>query len=100
MVLGLIMGRETLKEGFDGLIPVVIPAQKLVKQLNHRLGSHSFLELTGDDFTDFKQAMGFKMSADHNLCVQRVEDVAYETARFLKTLEESGDLFRFRPIQS
>ncbi|MGB2689718.1 MAG: arsenite methyltransferase [Desulfobacterales bacterium] len=97
MVLGLIMGRETLEEGFDGLIPVVIPAQKLVKQLNHRIGSHSCLELTGVDFTDLKQAMRFKMSADHDFCVQRVEDGAYEIARFLQTLEESGDLFRFIP---
>lgn len=100
MVLGLILGRETLEEGFDGLFPVVIPGQKLVKQLSHRLGSHSCIELTGIDFTDLKQAVRFKKSADYDLCVQRVEDGAYEIARFLKTLEESGDLFRFRPIQS
>ena len=100
MVLGIIMGRESLEEGFDGLVPVVIPAQKLVKQLNHRIGSHSCLELTGVDFTDLKQAMRFKMSAEPDLCVQRVEDGAYEIARFLKTLDESGDLFRFSPIQS
>ena len=41
-----------------------------------------------------------KMSADHDLCFQRVEIGAYEIARFRKTLEESGDLFRFSPIQS
>jgi len=40
------------------------------------------------------------MSADHDLFVQRVEDGAYEIVRFLKALEESGDLFRFSPIQS
>lgn len=100
MIFGLIMGRETLEEGLDGLIPVVIPAQKLLRQLNHRLGSHSCLELTGVDFTDLEQAMRFKMSPDHDLCLQRVEDGAYEIARYLKPLEEHGDLFRFSPIQS
>ena len=98
MILGLITGREALEEGFDGLIPVVIPAQKLIKQLNHRIGSHSCLELTGVDFSNLDQALAFKASDGHVLCHQRVEEGAYEIARFLKTLEESGDLFRFRPI--
>ena len=33
MVLGLLVGREKLEGGLDGLMPIVVPAQDLVKRL-------------------------------------------------------------------
>jgi C_GCAxxG_C_C family probable redox protein len=94
MVLGLLIGRERLEDGMDGLLPAVMPAQELVKRLNQRIGSHSCLELTGVDFTDLNKAMDFILSEDHNQCVKRVGDGAEEIARFLIKLEGQGALFR------
>jgi len=37
MVLGLMMGRERLEQGHDGMFPIVIPAQELMRRINSRL---------------------------------------------------------------
>jgi len=94
MVLGLLIGRERLEDGVDGLLPAVMPGQELVKRLNRRFGSHSCLELTGVDFTDLNKAMEFIQSEDHNQCTTRVGEGAGEIARFLVELEGQGALFR------
>ena len=95
MVLGLLMGREKLKEGMDGLFPIVPPAQELIRRLNQRLGSHSCKELTGVDFTDLNQAMAFYASKGRQICISRVGEGAEEIALFLKELNDTGELFRF-----
>ena len=41
MVLGLFLGREEINLGLDGLLPIMMPAQELVKRPNQRLGNHS-----------------------------------------------------------
>jgi len=94
MVLGLLMGREKLQGGLDGLLPIVVPAQDLIKRLNKRLGSSSCKELTGVDFTDMKAAIRFYATGENQKCFGRVADGAEEIALFLKELEESGQLFR------
>jgi len=94
MVVGLLVGRETLAEGMDGLLPAVLPAQELVRRLNGRIGSHSCRELTGVDFTDLNRAMEFLLSGEHETCIVRVGQGAGEIARFLKELEARGELFR------
>ncbi len=57
MVLGLIVGREDITKGIDGIFPIIAPAQDLIKRLNTKIGSHSCMELTGVDFTDMEQAI-------------------------------------------
>ena len=94
MVLGLLMGREDLEQGLDGLLPIVGPAQELMMRLNKKFGSHSCKELTGVDFTDLEAAMNFMVSKDHDKCVERVAEGAEEIGLFLKELEDSGELFR------
>lgn len=94
MVLGLLMGREKLEQGIDAIFPVVVPAQKLIKRLNERLGSHSCRELSGVDFTDLQRAMEFYSSEEHEKCFGYVEEGAEEIALFLKKLEERGELFK------
>ena len=94
MILGLIMGREKLEMGIDGLFPIFLPAQGLIKRLNSRLDSHSCKEMTGVDFTDLKQATKFRFSKGHKKCICRVADGAEEIGLFLKKLEEKGDLFQ------
>jgi C_GCAxxG_C_C family probable redox protein len=94
MVLGLLMGREKLQGGLDGLLPIVVPAQDLIKRLNKRLGSSSCKELTGVDFTDMEAAIQFYATGENQKCFSRVADGAEEIALFLQELEESGQLFR------
>jgi C_GCAxxG_C_C family probable redox protein len=94
MVLGLLVGREDLEQGLDGLLPIVGPVQELMMRLNKKLGSHSCKELTGVDFTDLEAAMNFMVSKDHEKCVERVGEGAEEIGLFLKELEQKGALFR------
>lgn len=94
MVLGLLIGRERLEQGIDAILPIVIPAQKLVKRLNKRLGSHSCMELSGVDFTDLERAMQFYSSEEHEKCLSFVAEGAEEIALCLKDLEETGGLFK------
>lgn len=94
MVLGLLVGREKLEGGLDGLMPIVVPAQDLVKRLNRRLGSSSCKELTGVDFTDMEAAIHFYAAGENKKCFDRVAEGAEEIALFLKELEEQGHLFR------
>jgi C_GCAxxG_C_C family probable redox protein len=94
MVLGLIMGREKIEHGIDGLFPIVGPAQKMVARLNRRLGSSSCRELSGVDFTDLRQAMQFYSSGENERCYGFVEQGAEEIALCLKEFKESGELFR------
>ena len=94
MVLGLLIGREKLDGGLDGLLPIVMPAQDLIKRLNKRLGSSSCKELTGVDFTDMEAAIQFYASGENTKCFNRVAEGAEEIAIFLKELEQTGQLFR------
>lgn len=94
MILGLLMGREDLAKGLDGLMPIVVPSQDLVRRLSKRLGGHSCLAMTGVDFTDLAAALNYKLSADHEKCVQRVGEGAEVIAQFLQELDRKGDLFR------
>ena len=94
MVLGLLMGREDLEQGLDGLFPIVVPAQELMGRLNKRLGSHSCKELTGVDFTDLEAAFKFMNSKDRDKCLERVAEGAGEIGLFLTQLADRGELFR------
>jgi C_GCAxxG_C_C family probable redox protein len=94
MVLGLLVGREDLEEGLDGLFPIVMPAQDLFQRLTAKLGSSSCKEFTGVDFTDLNKAMEFIMSPDHEKCIDLVADGAEEIARFLQEQAQGGQLFR------
>ena len=94
MVLGLLMGREKIEEGLDGIFPIVVPAQDLVARIERRLGTTSCRELSGVDFSDLNQAMQFILSGDHAKCFEHVADGAEEIALFLQELSEKGELFR------
>ena len=94
IVMGLIMGRDRLEDGLDGLFPIVSPTQELIQRLNTRLGSHSCLELTGVDFTDLNQAMVFHASEGHQRCIKRVADGAEEIARLISEKLAEGEVFR------
>jgi C_GCAxxG_C_C family probable redox protein len=94
MVLGLLIGRENLEEGLDGIFPIVVPGQDLVARLEKRLGSTSCQELSGVDFKDLGQAMQFISSGENAKCFDHVADGAEEIARFLQELSEKGELFR------
>jgi C_GCAxxG_C_C family probable redox protein len=94
MVLGLLMGRENLEEGLDGIFPIVVPGQDLVARLEKRLGTTSCKELSGVDFTDLEAAMRFMSSGESNKCFDHVADGAEEIARFLQELSAKGELFR------
>lgn len=95
MVLGVLLGREKLEDGFDALVPVVLPAQELIKRLNQRLGGHSCKDLTGIDFMDLEQAMAYRQSSEHEKCVHRIGAGAEELALLLQELGRKGELFRF-----
>jgi arsenite methyltransferase len=97
MILGLLVGREDITTGLDGMMPIVVPAQDLIRRLNKRLGGHSCLEMTGVDFTDLEAALNYKLSADHDKCVGKVGDGAEEIAMFLQELDRKGELFRANP---
>ena len=94
MILGMLMGREDLETGLDGLMPIVVPSQDLVRKLSLRVGGHACLEMTGVDFTDLEAALNYKLSTDHDKCVQRVADGAETIAQFLQALDRRGELFR------
>lgn len=94
MILGMLLGREDLETGLDGLMPIVVPSQDLVRMLSRRLGGHSCLDLTGVDFTDLEAALAYKLSPEHDRCINRVEDGAETIARCLQELQGRGDLFR------
>jgi C_GCAxxG_C_C family probable redox protein len=94
MVLGLLIGRENIEEGLDGVFPIAAPGQELIRRLNARIGSHSCRELTGVDFTDLNQALEFHASKEHEKCFARVADGAEEIALFIKELNQKGELFR------
>lgn len=94
MVLGLVVGREDMSQGPDGLLPVVAPAQELVKELTDLLGSASCRKLTGVDFTDLNKALAFMAGPGRALCIGRVEQGAEAIARFLQAQKEAGLLFR------
>jgi hypothetical protein len=94
MILGLMMGREKLESGLDGILPIIMPAQRLVKEVTKRIGGHSCLEMTGVDFTDLKAAMTFRQSDSHDKCITRVGDGAETIAELLQKLDADEDLFR------
>jgi C_GCAxxG_C_C family probable redox protein len=94
MVLGLLIGRENIEEGLDGVFPIAIPGQELIRRLNAKIGSHSCQELTGVDFTDLNDALAFHASKEHEKCLFRVADGAAEIALFIKELNQKGELFR------
>jgi hypothetical protein len=82
----------------DGLMPVVMPAQELMRRLERRLGSSSCFELTGVDFTDLRQAMRFKSSGEQDRCIDSVRRGAEEIARLLQEAAQSGQLFRLARV--
>ena len=94
MILGLLAGRERLESGLDGMMPIILPAQRMVKTLTGRIGGHSCLDMTGVDFTDLEAAMTYKLSDDHERCVDRVGDGARAIAEVLQDLDERGALYR------
>ena len=94
MVLGLLIGRENIEEGLDGVFPIAMPGQELIRRLNAKIGSHSCKELTGVDFTDLNAALEFHASKEHEKCFDRVGEGAAEIALFIKELNEKGELFR------
>ncbi len=94
MVLGLLIGREDIEEGMDGIFPIVVPGQDLVARLEKRLGSTSCQELSGVDFKDLQQAVQFMASGENAKCFDHVAAGAEEIARFLQELSERGELFR------
>ena len=94
MVLGLLVGREDVEAGMDGLFPIMAPGQDLVVRLRERLGSTSCKELSGVDFTDLEQAMKFISSGENAKCFDHVANGAEEIALFLQELSEKGELFR------
>ncbi len=94
MVLGLLVGRENIEEGMDGLFPIVVPAQDLVARLQKRLGSTSCKEISGVDFTDAEAAINFYVTKENEKCFGLVAEGTEEIALFLKELEEGGMLFR------
>ena len=94
MVLGLLIGRENIEEGLDGVFPIAMPGQELIRRLNAKIGSHSCKELTGVDFTDLNAALEFHASKAHEKCLTRVADGAEEIALFIKELNQKGELFR------
>jgi hypothetical protein len=94
MILGLLAGRERLESGLDGMMPIIMPAQRLIKKLTDGIGGHSCLEMTGVDFTDLEAAMIYKLSDDHERCVERVGDGARIIAELLQDLDRKGELFR------
>ncbi len=94
MILGLLAGRERLESGLDGIMPIILPAQRMVKTLTGRIGGHSCLEMTGVDFTDLEAAMTYKLSDDHARCVDRVGDGARAIAELLQDMDARGELFR------
>lgn len=96
MLLGILMGRERLEDGLDGMIPIILPAQRMVRKLTDAIGGHSCLAMTGVDFTDLAAAMHFQQSADHEKCVRRVGDGALTIAVMLQALEEAGELFQIQ----
>jgi C_GCAxxG_C_C family probable redox protein len=93
MVLGLLVGRERLESGLDGMMPIIMPAQDMVKRLTENLGGHSCLEMTGVDFTDLEAAMIYKLSDDHQRCVDRVGTGAQVIAGLIQDLDNKGELF-------
>ena len=94
MVLGLLIGRENIEEGLDGVFPIAMPGQELIRRLNDKIGSHSCKELTGVDFTDLNEALAFHASKAHEKCFTRVAVGAEEIALFIKELNQKGELFR------
>ena len=94
MILGMLVGRENIETGLDGLMPIVVPSQNLVRSLSARIGGHSCLAMTGVDFTDLEAALIYKLSDDHEKCVNRVADGAETIAQFLQALDRQGELFR------
>lgn len=94
MILGMLVGRERIESGLDGLMPIIMPAQQMVRTLTERIGGHSCFEMTGVDFTDLEAAMIYKLSDDHERCVDRVGDGARAIAELLQDLESKGALIR------
>ncbi len=94
MILGLIIGREDLTQGVDGLAPIFMPGQDLIRRLDSRLGSRSCLEITGVDMNDLEQVAKFYESGDWEKCIDLVANGAEEIGMFLKKLEENGELYR------
>lgn len=94
MVLGLLMGREELEQGLDGLFPIIAPGQELMGRLIRKFGSHMCREISGVVFTDLEQAMHYYSSGENEKCFDLVAEGAEEIALFLKELEEKGELFR------
>lgn len=94
MVLGLVMGRENLQSGHDGLIPIMGPGQQLIPRITEIVGGHSCLELTGTDFSDLNQAAAFRKSKEAEKCLYRMKNGACEIARFLQEMNKKGEIFR------
>ena len=93
MILGMLMGREDIGQGLDGLWPIVVPGQELMARLTQKLGAASCRELTGVDFTDLPQAAAYMAGDGHARCVARVQEGAMTIADHLMRLQRAGALF-------
>ena len=93
MILGLLVGREKIESGLDGMMPIIMPAQRMVRTLTKGIGGHSCFDMTGVDFTDLEAAMIYKLSDDHERCVERVGNGARIIAELLQDLDRKGELF-------
>jgi len=94
MVLGLLMGRRDVREGLDSLTPIVMPAQDLITRLHDRIGGYTCTELTRTDFDDDEQRARYYTAGGQEQCISRVGQAAEEIGRFIRHLDETGDLFR------
>lgn len=94
LTLGLIMGRERLEKGMDGLYPLISATRELIQRLNGGLGSHSCKELTGVDFTDIRQAAVFNKSEEAQLCIGRVGTGTEIIAGLINEMQERGELLQ------
>ena len=94
VILGLLIGREKIETGIDGLFPIMQPGQALPERLNEQIGGHSCQTLTGVDFSDLNAAVSFMASPGFETCLSRVGQGAETIGLFLMELQEKGELFR------
>jgi hypothetical protein len=92
MILGLMIGRGQLKDGREGLVPIVFPAQALFCGLKSVLGSESCINLSGCDFRDPEAALGFSTSGANRKCHRLVQMGAEAIAHGLQEMVTTEEI--------